>query len=220
MTQSHPVSMLVLNIKMFLAKSPQIIKKYYPQLVWDIPNLDNKIYLTFDDGPIPEITPWVLNVLKKFNIKATFFCLGCNVVKNQKILTQIINDGHVVGNHSYHHLSGWDTDNNAYYGNIKKCNEVVNSKLFRPPYGRIKKSQIAELDKTYKIVMWDVLSGDFDPKTTPEKCYQNVIKNTKTGAIIVFHDSIKAFPNLESTLPKTIEYLLEKGFIFDTIPEN
>ena len=205
---------------MFLAKSPKIIKKYYPQLVWDIPNLENKIYLTFDDGPIPEITPWVLAILKQYKIKATFFCLGCNVAKNPEILAQIIKEGHAVGNHLYHHLSGWDTDDEAYFSNVKKCNEVVNSKLFRPPYGRIKKSQIAILDKIYKIVMWDVLSGDFEAKTTPEKCFQNVIKNTKSGAIIVFHDSVKAFSNLENTLPKTIEYLLEKGFVFDKISEK
>ena len=205
---------------MFFVKSPQIIKKYYPQLVWDIPNLEHKIFLTFDDGPIPEVTPWVLSVLKQYGVKATFFCLGCNAAKNPTILAQIIKDGHAVGNHSYHHISGWDTDDKAYFSNIKKCNEIVNSRLLRPPYGRLKKSQIAKLIKTYKIIMWDVLSGDFDPKTNPEKCLQNVIKNTKSGAIIVFHDSIKAFPNLETTLPKTINYLLEKGFVFDKIPEN
>lgn len=205
---------------MYLAKSPQIIKKYYPQLVWDIPNFENKIYLTFDDGPVPEITTWVLTILKQYNIKATFFCLGCNVAKNPELFNQIIKNGHTVGNHLHHHLSGWDTDDEVYFNNVKKCNEVVNSKLFRPPYGRIKKSQIDEIIKTYKIVMWDVLSGDFDPKTTPEKCFNNVIKNTKTGSIIVFHDSMKAFPNIENTLPKTIEYLLAKGFVFDTIPEN
>lgn len=205
---------------MYLAKSPQIIKKYYPQLVWDIPNFENKIYLTFDDGPVPEITTWVLAILKKYNVKATFFCLGCNVAKNPELFNQIIENGHAVGNHSYHHLSGWDTDDEVYFSNVKKCNEVINSKLFRPPYGRIKKSQIAETNKEYKIIMWSVLSGDFDPKITPEKCFNNVIKNTKIGSIIVFHDSIKAFPNLENTLPKTIEYLLAKGFVFDTIPEN
>ncbi len=205
---------------MYLVKSPRIIKKYYPQLVWDIPNFENKIYLTFDDGPVPEITTWVLAILKQYNVKATFFCLGCNVAKNPELFNQIIENGHAVGNHSYHHLSGWDTDDEVYFSNVKKCNEVINSKLFRPPYGRIKKSQIAETSKEYKIIMWSVLSGDFDPKITPEKCFNNVIKNTKIGSIIVFHDSLKAFPNLENTLPKTIEYLLAKGFVFDTIPEN
>ncbi len=202
---------------MFLAKSPSIIKKYYPNLTWDIPNNENKIYLTFDDGPIPEITEWVLDILNQYNVKATFFCLGCNVNKNLTIYSKIVSEGHAVGNHSYHHLNGWDIDDEDYLRNIKKCNKLVTSKLFRPPYGRIKKSQITELIRVYKIIMWDVLSGDFDPKTTPEKCYNNVIKNTKSGSVIVFHDSVKASENLKYALPKTIEYLLEKGFVFDVI---
>jgi len=205
---------------MYLAKSPRIIKKYYPRLVWDIPNQENKVFLTFDDGPIPEITPWVLEVLKKHNIKATFFCLGCNVVKNPEILTQIVKEGHAVGNHSQHHLSGWETDDVAYLRNIKICNDLVHSKLFRPPYGRIKKRQIAEIVKEYKIIMWDVISGDFDPKTSPEKCLKNVVNNTASGSVIVFHDSVKAFKNLKYTLPKTIEYLLKQGFVFDVISEE
>lgn len=205
---------------MFLVKSPAIIKKYYPRLVWDIPNETNKIYLTFDDGPIPEITEWVLDVLKLYNIKATFFCLGCNVARNPAIYSKIINDGHVVGNHSYHHLNGWETDDGDYLNNIKKSNELLNTKLFRPPYGKIKKSQIASLIEDYKIIMWDVLSGDFDSKTTPKKCYTNVTKNTKSGSVIVFHDSTKASENLKYALPRAIEYLLEQGFVFDVISEN
>ena len=168
---------------MFLVKSPSIIKKYYPRLIWDIPNAENKIYLTFDDGPISEVTEWVLELLKQYNIKATFFCLGCNVVKNEAIYKQIKNDGHAIGNHSYHHLSGWDTDDEDYIKNIQKAKKEITSKLFRPPYGRIKKSQISAIVKEYKVIMWNVLSGDFDPKTTPEKCYNNVIQNTKSGAI-------------------------------------
>jgi peptidoglycan/xylan/chitin deacetylase (PgdA/CDA1 family) len=202
---------------MFLAKSPAIIKKYYPRLIWDLPNNDNKIYLTFDDGPIPEITDRVLDVLKQFNIKATFFCLGANAEKNPILYSRIIKEGHTIGNHSYHHLSGWDTDDEQYIKNIKKSNELLKTELFRPPYGRIKKSQIKGLINEYKIIMWDVLSGDFDSKTTPEKCYNNVVKNTKPGSIIVFHDSIKASENLKYALPKAIEFLLKKGFVFDKL---
>jgi peptidoglycan/xylan/chitin deacetylase (PgdA/CDA1 family) len=202
---------------MFLAKSPGIIKKYYPRLIWDIPNDENKIFLTFDDGPVPEITNWVLDVLKQYKIKSTFFLLGCNAVKHPDIYTRIINEEHAVGNHSYHHLSGWDSDDEAYFNNIKKANEFLNVILFRPPYGRIKKSQIAALVDDYKIIMWDVLSGDFDPKTTPEKCYNNVVKNTKSGSVIVFHDNLKAEENLKYALPRTIEYLLEQGFVFDVL---
>jgi len=205
---------------MFLAKSPAIVKNYYPRLIWDIPNDENKIFLTFDDGPIPEVTEWVLDVLKQYNIKATFFCLGCNAVKHTNIYSKIINEGHVIGNHSYHHLSGWDSDDEEYINNIKKSNELLNSTLFRPPYGRIKKSQITNLIGDYKVIMWDVLSGDFDPKTTPQKCYENVINNTKPGSVIVFHDSLKAEENLRYALPIAIEYLLEKGFEFDVIPAD
>lgn len=202
---------------MFLAKSPRIIKKYYSKLVWDIPNTENKIYLTFDDGPIPEITEWVLGVLNKYNIKATFFCIGHNIEKHPQVFKQIKKEGHTVGNHSFNHLNGWKTKDDVYLKNITKCQTLTNTNLLRPPYGRIKKSQIESLVNNYKIIMWDVLSGDFDEKTTPQKCYNNVIKNTKTGSIIVFHDSVKALENLKQTLPKTIEYLLEKGFVFDVI---
>ena len=205
---------------MYLSKSPAIIKKYYPRLVWNIPNNKNKIYLTFDDGPTPEITNWVLDVLKQYNIKATFFCLGCNVDKYTSTYLRIIDENHAIGNHSHNHISGWETEDEDYIRNIKKANKFLNVGLFRPPYGRIKKSQIDGLIKEYKIVMWDVLSGDFDSKTTPEKCYNNVIKNTKSGAVIVFHDSVKAAENLKYALPKTIEYLLAQGFVFDVIAEE
>jgi peptidoglycan-N-acetylglucosamine deacetylase len=202
---------------MFLAKSPTIIKKYYSQLIWDIPNDANKIYLTFDDGPIPRVTEWVLDILNEYQIKATFFCIGDNVQKNPSIYQRIRQEGHTVGNHTQNHLKGWRTEDEVYFDNIEKCADVVDSRLFRPPYGRIKKSQLTGLNADYSIVMWDVLSGDFDSKTTPEKCYNNVIKNTKSGSIIVFHDSIKASENLKQTLPKTIEFLLKKGFVFDSI---
>ncbi|NQX98848.1 MAG: polysaccharide deacetylase family protein [Flavobacteriales bacterium] len=202
---------------MFLAKSPTIIKKYYPQLVWDIPNNNNKIYLTFDDGPIPEITDWVLDLLAEYNIKATFFCIGDNVEKYPIIYQRILDENHVVGNHTFNHVNGWKTKDEIYFENIEKCFKQVNSTLFRPPYGRIKKSQLKELSKKYSIIMWDVLSGDFDAKTTPEKCYSNVIKNTQTGSVIVFHDSVKAIENLKYALPKSIEYLLEQGFFFDVL---
>jgi len=205
---------------MYLVKSPGIVKKYYPRLIWDIPNDENKIFLTFDDGPAPEITEWVLDVLAKYKIRATFFCLGCNTDQNTGIYLKIINSGHAVGNHSYHHINGWDTNDEKYLSDIKKTNELLNAKLFRPPYGRIKKSQISALIDDYKLIMWDVLSGDFDSKITPEKCYKNVIKNTKSGSVIVFHDSLKASENLKYALPKAIAYLLEQGFKFDVIPED
>ncbi len=205
---------------MFLAKSPEIIKKFYSRLIWDIPNNENKIYLTFDDGPTPEITEWVLDLLEQHQIKATFFCLGNNVQKHPEIAKKTKAAGHLIANHSYNHINGWYAEDEYYLSDIEKCKEVFSSSLFRPPYGRIKKSQIAQLVEDYKIIMWDVLSGDFDLKTTPEKCYQNVVKHTKSGSIIVYHDSVKAAENLKSTLPKTIAYLLKEGFVFDVIPES
>ncbi len=202
---------------MFLAKTPAIIKKYYPQLIWDVPNNEQKIYLTFDDGPIPEITEWVLQLLQEKQVRATFFCIGDNVKKHPELYQKILNEGHVVGNHTFNHLEGWKTGTWKYLKNIEECHQLVNSKLFRPPYGRIKKSQANKIVRKYKVVMWDVLSGDFDQKTTPEKCYNNVVQNVNSGSIIVFHDSLKAERNLKYALPKAIDYLLEKGFVFDVL---
>lgn len=205
---------------MYLKKSPQLIKRYYQHLLWDIPNEENTIYLTFDDGPTPEITKWVLGILKQYHIKATFFCLGCNAEKYPEIYQAIRDEGHAIGNHTFNHLNGWKTTNETYLNNIADCAEIVQSSLFRPPYGKIRKSQARELIKTYKVIMWDVLSGDFDAKTSPEKCLDNVVKYTKSGSIIVCHDSTKAFKNLEYALPRAIEALLEKGFNFNIISGN
>lgn len=199
---------------MYLVKSPFFLKKFYSNFVWKIPTTEKIIYLTFDDGPTPEITEWTLTTLKKFNAKATFFCIGANVVQYPEIFQQIISDGHAIGNHTHHHLNGWHTDKEAYFRNIKKCEEVVKSNLFRPPYGRIKKSQYKLIKEDYKVIMWDVLSGDFDPKTTPKKCLHNVKNNTTEGSVVVFHDSLKATDNLKYTLPKVLEYFVEQGYRF------
>ena len=202
---------------MYLVKSPFFLKKYYSNFVWKIPTTEKIIYLTFDDGPTPEITEWTLTTLKKFNAKATFFCIGANVVQYPEIFQQIISDGHAIGNHTHHHLNGWHTDKEAYFRNIKKCEEVVKSNLFHPPYGRIKKSQYKLIKEDYKVIMWDVLSGDFDPKTTPKKCLHNVKNNTTEGSVVVFHDSLKAADNLKYTLPKVLEYFTEKGYRFEGV---
>lgn len=204
-------------------KTNRFIKWIFPKYVWEIPNNENKIYLTFDDGPTPEITEWVLELLKKHNIKATFFCIGNNIEKHPEIFEKVIADGHSIGNHTFNHLKGWKTKTDDYIENTNLCEAIIgnqpkNSKLFRPPYGKIKFSQSRILRKLgYKIIMWDVLSVDYDKNITPEKCLENVIKNTASGSVIVFHDSIKAFDNLEFALPKAIEYLKDKGFVFDRI---
>lgn len=220
---------------MYTVRPPFFLKWFYPNLIW---NKEHKyteekvVYLTFDDGPIPNVTDFVLNTLKSFDIKATFFCIGDNIQKHPQIFERIKNDGHAVGNHTYNHLKGWKTDDNAYVENFWKCQELTATNLFRPPYGRIKKSQISQLlnswqltvgngpkteNRKLQIVMWDVLSGDFDLQLSPEKCYQNVINNVRNGSIIVFHDSLKAWDRLEYALPKTIEHLLAKGYRFEKL---
>lgn len=205
---------------MVVAKTPVIVKALYSQLIWELPNLENKIYLTFDDGPTPDITPWVLDLLRQHQIKATFFCLGKNVEAFPEIYQQIINEGHAVGNHSYDHPSGWKTDKEIYFENVKQAANFISSNLFRPPYGRITRAQAKEIKESYKIIMWNVLSGDYDPKLSAERCLYNVLKNTKSGSIIVFHDSIKASKKLMSILPQAIETLWNNGFVFDKIPED
>lgn len=176
-----------------------------------------KIYLTFDDGPVSTITPWVLDILKQHNIKATFFCVGDNVQKHAEIYQRILTEKHAVGNHTFNHLKGWNTHSQNYIQNIEKCASYVSTNLFRPPYGKVKKSQFRILHSKFKIIMWDVLSGDYDKKTSPEKCLKNVIDTVRNGSIIVFHDSIKAQKNIEYALPRFIEYAKENGFEFEIL---
>jgi len=179
--------------------------------------LDKKIYLTFDDGPIPEITPWILDLLQEHQIKATFFCVGENIVKHPAIYQRLIREGHRIGNHTFNHLKGWDTPDDIYFQNIELCQQHTQSNLFRPPYARATKSQINLLNKEYELIYYDVLSGDFDLKLSPEQCYKNVLKHTKNGSIIVFHDNLKAIPRVKYALPRVIAYFLEKGYTFDTL---
>lgn len=217
---------------MYTVRPPFFLKWFYPNLIWNKDTKEKIVYLTFDDGPIPNVTDFVLNTLKSFNITATFFCIGDNIQKHPQVFERIKTEGHAIGNHTYNHLKGWKTDNETYLSNFLKCQELTGTNLFRPPYGRIKKSQIKELKaerlklkvpsqssqiSNLEIVMWDVLSGDFDLQLSPEKCYQNVIKNTRNGSIIVFHDSLKAWDRLAYALPKTIEYLLAKGYRFEKL---
>lgn len=206
-------------------KTHRIIKKIFSNLVWDIPNSENKIYLTFDDGPIPEVTEWVLDLLKSEDIKATFFCIGDNIKKYPEVYKRILAEKHQTGNHTFNHLNGWKTETNHYIENFKLCEiehsklESQNSKLFRPPYGKIKPSQSKAIRQFgYKIIMWDVLSYDFNSTISVEKCLENVISNTEQGSIIVFHDSVKAEKKLKYALPKAIQILKNKGFVFDVIP--
>lgn len=194
-----------------------ILNYVYPQAIWRKEKDINNIYLTFDDGPIPEITPWILDCLKEKKVKATFFCVGENVSKYPEIFQRILDEGHAVGNHTYNHLKGWATDDQKYFENIEKSNKLIQSNLFRPPYGRASKSQMKKLAKVYQIIMWDVLTGDYDKKISPEQCYKNCINYSRNGSIIVFHDNIKAIDNVQFALPRSIDYLLQKGFQFKTL---
>jgi peptidoglycan/xylan/chitin deacetylase (PgdA/CDA1 family) len=205
---------------MYLVKTPWLLKKLYPNLIWNTRPATRCIYLTFDDGPIPIVTPFVLNILKKHNAKATFFCIGDNVSKHTDIFEQVKTDGHAIGNHTFNHLKGWITDNMIYLDNFLQADKLLDTSLFRPPYGRIKRAQIKLLKKArpdLKIIMWDVLSGDFDINLSPEACLKNVLKHTEAGSIVVFHDSLKAFDRLEYVLPRALEYWSKEGYSFNAL---
>lgn len=211
-------------MKLYWVKTHRFIKKMFSSFVWDVPGRAKTVYLTFDDGPIPQITPWVLQVLKQHNIKATFFCIGDNIKKYPETFKQVVNDGHIIGNHTFNHLNGWNTNNDTYLANFEQCENAILSgygkdvKLFRPPYGKIKTAQAKAIKKLgYKIIMWDVLSADFDQTITPQQCLQNVINNTTPGSIIIFHDSIKASDNLRYALPQAVAYLKDMGYSFEVL---
>ncbi|HEX5625970.1 MAG TPA: polysaccharide deacetylase family protein [Saprospiraceae bacterium] len=189
----------------------------FSDLTWHIQGEEKALYLSFDDGPIPEVTPWVMEQLDAFQAKATFFCVGDNIQKHPQIFEQLKAKGHTIGNHTYNHLSGWANDNLDYILNVRKGAVISGSRLFRPPYGRLRPSQTRFLKHHYRIIMWDVLSGDFDPNLSAEACYQNVIRNSKGGSIIVFHDSIKSKDKLYEVLPRILKYYSLEGYQFKAI---
>ena len=206
----------------YFVKTPGWLKRIYDSYIWSIPVNDKILYLTFDDGPHPEATPFVLKELKKHNALATFFCIGKNVVAYPGIYNQIIKEGHSVGNHTYNHLNGWKTNNDEYLKDIALASQEIDSAFFRPPYGRITSFQAKNLKavmkgKEPKVIMWDVLSGDFDIACTPQQCLSNVLLGSVSGSIIVFHDSEKAFPKLEYTLPRMLNHFSEKGYLFKAL---
>jgi peptidoglycan/xylan/chitin deacetylase (PgdA/CDA1 family) len=206
----------------YFVKTPWWLKRIYDSYVWSIPTNEKILYLTFDDGPHPEATVFVLKQLKQYNALASFFCIGKNVVTYPDLYKQIINEGHVTGNHTYNHLNGWKTNNDVYMKDIALASREIESNLFRPPYGRITSFQVKNLKavmrgKEPKVIMWDVLSADFDPDCTPEQCLANVILPSTPGSIIVFHDSGKAFPKLQYVLPRMLKYFSEKGYSFKSL---
>ncbi|HEU5164302.1 MAG TPA: polysaccharide deacetylase family protein [Chitinophagaceae bacterium] len=206
----------------YLVKTPGWIKRIYDSYIWSIPVNDKILYLTFDDGPHPGATPFVLKELRKHDALATFFCIGKNVVAYPGIYKQIISEGHSVGNHTYNHLNGWKTSNDDYLRDIALASDEIDSNLFRPPYGRITSFHAKNLKpvmkgKDPKVIMWDVLSGDFDIDCSPQQCLANVLFASVSGSIIVFHDSEKAFPKLEYALPRILHHFTEKGYLFKSL---
>ena len=231
---------------MRLITTPKILRLFYPSFLWEMPKGEKKLYLTFDDGPHPTITPQVLEILKKFNAKATFFCIGNNVNKYKDTFELIKKEGHAVGNHTFNHERGWKTKTKDYINSVEQADALIQSPLFRPPHGRIKSSQIRAIKKLrnsksqnlrsleikdkskllkfessripeFKIVAWTVISYDWDKSLSPEDCFNNVIKNAADGSIIVFHDSEKAVNNMIPALTKVLEYYSERGFTFDKL---
>lgn len=218
------------DLNLIPAKTPFLLKKLYPNCIWDIPSKEKVLYLTFDDGPTPDITDWTLDVLKQYNAKATFFCIGNNIEKHPEIFKRIDKEGHSIGNHTFNHPKGWKLQTEVYLKEVERTQQLIDSKttnqkshinnLFRPPYGQITFKQARALRKlNYQIIMWDVLSFDWKDTISDEKCLQNVVANAKSGSIIVFHDSIKASKRLQYALPKVLKYFTEKGFVFKRILE-
>lgn len=202
------------------------MRALYPDFIWQKDRQKKDIYLTFDDGPIPEITEFVLETLTQFNAKATFFCIGDNIRKHPDIFEKVIKAGHTIGNHTYNHLRGWDTEDGKYLANVKQCDieisskikdESNNKKLFRPPHGRIKRSQAKVLLPDYDIIMWDVLTADYDSGLSPERVLSKSIQYTENGSIVLFHDSIKANKSMSFALPRFLEYFSERDFRFQSI---
>jgi peptidoglycan/xylan/chitin deacetylase (PgdA/CDA1 family) len=207
---------------MYLITAPFWLRLFYPNRTWSVPPANAKtLYLTFDDGPHPAITAFVLDMLKKYNAKGTFFCIGENVVKHPDTYQRILAEGHSTGNHTHNHLNGWKTPADLYLKNIQLAGNHIHSPLFRPPYGRMAGKQVKQFlrhSPSSRIIMWSLLSGDFDTKISGEQCWKNIYKNAKDGDIIVFHDSEKAAERLQVALPKTLECFSGKGFAFSSLP--
>jgi len=206
---------------MYLVKSPFFLTEFSKKsIIWKLPKNEKQIYLTFDDGPVPEVTPAVLDILKEYNAKATFFMVGENAKRYPELVARVLKEGHRIGNHTFNHLNATKNTDSEYYKNISLAKEYIDSSLFRPPYGRIRPRQIQEIKKHFQIVLWSVLSGDFDVNISPEKCLKNVIKYSKSGSIIVFHDSIKAQERMIIALKGTLDHFSKLGFQFLAITQE
>ncbi|NCU06365.1 MAG: polysaccharide deacetylase family protein [Chitinophagaceae bacterium] len=206
---------------LYITTTPWWLRMLFPSdLTWNIPTAEKILYLTFDDGPTPEATSFVLDELKKYNAKATFFCIGENVQRYPQLYQRLFAEGHRVGNHTHNHLNGFTTKDELWLNNVKEAAKWIDSDLFRPPYGKIRNFQakvLKEANPPFRIIMWSVISADFDNKISPQKSFTNVKKNVKPGSIVVFHDSKKAFPNLRFALPETLKLFSSEGYRFEAI---
>lgn len=191
-------------------KPPQFLKRLMPSLIWDMEG-EEDVFLTFDDGPTPGITEWILDELSKHNAKATFFCLGKNVEQYPNLCERILAEGHRLGNHTYSHQKGWSMSLERYVEDVDFAHQLIRSDLFRPPYGRITPSQARVLSERYHLIMWDVLSQDYNNMISPRRCLRNVTKHVRAGSIVVFHDSVKSFRNMRYALPRTLDHIDKLG---------
>lgn len=203
---------------MYLTKTPWWLRALYPSLIWRMPAGEKKLYLSFDDGPHPVATPFVLDQLAAYGAKASFFCIGKNVTAAPEIYQRILDEGHAVGNHTHNHLNGWKTADENYLADTRQAAACIQSDLFRPPYGRIKRSQIRQVKKMgMKIIMWDVLSADFDTHLTPQASLSYVLYHSKPGSIILFHDSAKAWDRMSVALPAVLKHFTSEGYVFEKL---
>lgn len=202
---------------MLIEQPPFLYRVFFPGAHWKFQTKEKAVYLTFDDGPIPEMTPWVLDLLDKYNIKATFFCVADNVRKYPEVYQQILEKGHLTGNHTFHHLQGLRVTSKNYLKDVEDAEKLIKSKLFRPPYGHLRFPQFFALRKRYKIIMWDVVTRDYSCLINADQVFKNVKKYTRSGSVIVFHDSLKAADKIKEALPKSINWLIEQGYSFKLI---
>jgi peptidoglycan/xylan/chitin deacetylase (PgdA/CDA1 family) len=205
---------------MYLVKTPALLKPLARDLLWHVETAQREVYFTFDDGPTPGVTEATLDLLKQYNAKATFFCLGKNTEANPELFSRIALEGHAIGNHTYDHPDGWKTSQITYLRSVLRAKQTISSKLFRPPYGRIMPAQVSALKNHFQLVMWDVLSADFDNANSPQQCYENVVNNATPGSIVVFHDSMKASTNMLYALERSLDYLSRDGYIFRALSDT
>ena len=199
---------------MFIEQPPWFYRALFPGVTWRMPAEPKCVYLTFDDGPIPEVTPWVLDTLDRFGVKATFFMVGDNVRKHPDIYQMVVDRGHRIGNHTFNHIQGWRYWTKNYLANVAKAAEYIPSDLFRPPHGHMRIPQTLLLQRKYRVIMWDVVTRDYSPHMTPEGVLQVVKRYTRTGSVIVFHDSLKSERNMRVAMPQAVEWLLAQGYTF------